>query len=404
MRQQQTRTPSNNCIYPQKTFPPLACIYGLLLCFLLVAAPSPARADGGAPNLAYVAGSAAGISVIDVAQKAVSRTIAVKSDPHTVLLSPDGRYLYVTQPQLGQVMILAAGTGNTICTAALPGQPQFLALDVNSSSLYVGGSGSDRVTDLDTGNCKSRRVFQAPAPIAGVALALAQINLADGQDTQLWATTTHGIAIFNAQNGKSLRYISLQDEPRALAIPPGRTAYITTRQGNIIAIDTNSYQNTNVITGGSYGPMDFDESTGEVYVPDALHDQLDVLSPVVVGYKHPHEPERTWSFASAPQSVAITNDGQLGFVALAGGQVAMLDLPGKQTVINLHVGGAPRFIITGLYPPLAPLNPQEATLSGILITIGADALLAVMLIAPTVYFLYRRFGRGRKQAWEKPAQ
>lgn len=401
MKPQHTRTFSDNCIY-QKTWLPLACLYGMLLCLLLAAAPLPAHADGGAPNLAYVAGSAAGISVIDVAQKAISRTIAVKSEPHTLLLSPDGRYLYVTQPQLGQAMILAAGTGNTICTTSLPGQPQFLALDVNTSSLYVAGPGSTSISSLDTSNCKIKRTFQAPDPITGVALALPQINLADGQDTQLWAATIHGIAVFSAQNGKRLHNFLLSDEPRALTIPPGKTAYATTIQGTVIAIDTNSYQNMRIMTGGVYGPMDFDEATGEVYVPDARHNQLDVLSPVVVGYGHPHEPQRTWSFASAPQSVAITNDGQLGFVALAGGQVAMLDLPGKETVVTLHVGGSPRFIITGLYPPLAPLSPQEATLSGILITIGADALIAVMLIAPTIYFAYRRFGRARKRGQEKP--
>lgn len=403
MKQQQTRTFSTNW-HHQITSLILVCSYGLLLCLLIPSTQLPARADGGAPNLAYVAGSAAGISVIDVATKTISRTIAVKSDPHALLLSPDGRYLYVTQPQSGQLMMLAAGTGNTICTTALPGQPQFLALDVNTSSLYVAGKGSSRVTTLDTGNCKIKRTFQAQAPITGVALALEQINLADGQDTQLWATTTHGIAIFNTQNGKKLQSLSLPDEPRALAIPPGRTAYITTEQGTIKAIDTNNYQSMIIMTGGSYGPMDFDESTGEVYVPDAKRDQLTVLSPVVVGYSHPHEPERTWNFSSAPNSVAITNDGQLGFVALTGGQVAMLDLPGKQTVVNLHVGGTPRFIITGLYPPLAPINPQEATLSGILITIGAYGLIAVMLIAPTIYFTYRRFGRSRKLGQEKPTQ
>ncbi|GCE24034.1 YncE family protein [Dictyobacter kobayashii] len=371
-------------------------IYGLLLCLLIPPSRLPAYADGGAPNLAYVAGSATGISVIDVAQKAISRTITTTGDPHALLLSPDGRYLYVTRPTVGQLAILAASTGNAICTASLPGQPQFLALDVNTSSLYVAGKGSRRVTALDTGNCRVKQTFLAQDMVNGVALAYPQINLNNGQDTQLWATTASGITVFNARTGQTIQSISMTAEPRAVAIPPGRTAYVTTGQGTINAIDINNYHSMLVIAGGAYGPMDFDESTGEVYVPDARHDQLDVLSPVAVGYARPHEPERTWTFASPPSSVAITNDGQLGFVALAGGQVVMLDLPGQQTITMLHVGGSPHFIITGLYPPLAPNSPQEATLSGILVTIGAYGLIAVMLIAPTGYFLYKRSARRRK--------
>jgi hypothetical protein len=66
----------------------------------------------------------------------------------------------------------------------------------------------------------------------------------------------------------------------------------------------------------------------------------------------PYEPNRIIHLHSAPQSVAITSDGQLGFVVLSGGKVMILDVPGRQTVNTIDVGGTPHFIITGLYPPL----------------------------------------------------
>ena len=63
----------------------------LLMLLLLVGMFSPsAYADGGAPQLAYVAGAAQGISIIDIAQRRVTGTIAVAGSPRTVLLSPDG--------------------------------------------------------------------------------------------------------------------------------------------------------------------------------------------------------------------------------------------------------------------------------------------------------------------------
>src|SRR5712692_6614267 len=89
---------------------------------LLVGLLSPtAHADGGAPQLAYVAGTAQGISVIDIARRRVTGSITVAGNPRTVLLSPDGSVLYVTQPALGQVTVITAKTGKTLCTSSLPG-------------------------------------------------------------------------------------------------------------------------------------------------------------------------------------------------------------------------------------------------------------------------------------------
>ena len=78
-------------------------ILALQLAFILFCLPSSpkASADGGAPNLAYVAGTASGVSVIDVGQAKVTKTIAIAGDPHMILLSPDGQFLYATQASLG---------------------------------------------------------------------------------------------------------------------------------------------------------------------------------------------------------------------------------------------------------------------------------------------------------------
>ena len=77
--------------------------------------------------------------------------------------------------------------------------------------------------------------------------------------------------------------------------------------------------------------MDYDAVTGEVYVPDQQNQQLDVLTLWTPGtVSIPHEPNRIVHLNSSPQAVAITSDGQLGFVALAGGKVAMLDVPGRK--------------------------------------------------------------------------
>src|SRR2546425_5039510 len=100
-----------------------------VLPLLSLCSPLQVRADGGAPNLAYVAGGSKGISIIDIMQQKVTSTIAVAGDPHTLYLSLDGRFLYVTQPTLGRVAMVSAQTKQVLCSANLPGQPSLLAFD-----------------------------------------------------------------------------------------------------------------------------------------------------------------------------------------------------------------------------------------------------------------------------------
>jgi DNA-binding beta-propeller fold protein YncE len=130
--------------------------------------------------------------------------------------------------------------------------------------------------------------------------------------------------------------------------------------------------------------MDYDANTGEVYVPDRQHKQLDVLTPVMASTTlTPHEPARIIHLSSSPQSVAITSDGQLGFVALSNGQVLMLDVPRRSIVTSIAVGGSPQFIITGLYPPVnSPIStPQQtATTPSSETPIGRPFLIVLMVL------------------------
>ncbi len=60
----------------------------------------------------------------------------------------------------------------------------------------------------------------------------------------------------------------MQDEPQYVCIPPGTIVYVTTHRGTVEAVDLNTRQVLlRLLSGGMFGPMDYDASTGEVYVP-----------------------------------------------------------------------------------------------------------------------------------------
>jgi DNA-binding beta-propeller fold protein YncE len=144
--------------------------------------------------------------------------------------------------------------------------------------------------------------------------------------------------------------------------------------------------------------MDYDALSGEVYVPDARHNVVDVLAPVDLEMSTlPPEPEHVFHLPASPQSVAITNEGQLGFVAMRGGSVSMLDLLGRQIVYTVFVGGTPHCIITGLYPPALVPKPPSVSVQ----VIGQQpivgrvfwaALVAVLLVIAglALFFMRRR--------------
>ncbi len=337
-----------------------------LLLFLVGIFSSSVHADGGAPQLAYVAGTVQGISVIDIAQKRVTRTITEAGDPHTILLSLDGSALYVTQPALGQVTIIKAKTGKTLCSINLPGQPSLLALSLDSTVLYAAGQGDTNVRALDPQTCAVKQTFETHEPVYGLAVtASTAANATPSTPNQLWITGTTSITIFET-NGQQLGTVPIVGGPQYITIPGGFTAYVSTRQGTVVAVDLNSRQVLRTLLNeGQFGPMDYDANTGEVYVPDRKHNQLDVLAPIVADTTVTQpEPARIIPLKSSPQSVAITSDGQLGFVALSNGQVLMLDVPRRSIVTSFTVGGTPHFIITGLYPPAnVPLStPQQGTI------------------------------------------
>lgn len=370
-------------------------LFLVLWSLFLLTLPTPkALADGGAPNLAYVAGSAQGLSVIDIGQQKVTQHIALGGDPAAVYLTLDGRYVYVAQPDMNRVTMLAASTGTVVCSARIPGQPSLFAFDAGVNLLYIAGQGASGITALNGNSCTIKKTIATKGPVYGLATAEVGTGPNGGTGNQLWFATSDAVNVYQ-QN--AIQSIPVPGGPQYLTIPPGATVYATTRQGSIVAVDLQSLQATKpLFSGGDFGPMDFDAYTSQVYVPDKAHNRLVVLTPLTYGSDTvPPEPNHIISLDAAPQSIAVTSDGNLGFVALASGKVAMLDIPGKTLINTISVGGTPRFIITGLYPPPATNSPP-ITASGqpipttLLYIMVVVALFLLAVIAVLVILAQRR--------------
>jgi DNA-binding beta-propeller fold protein YncE len=352
----------------------------------------PAYADGGAPNLAYVAGAGQGVGMIDIAQQSVTRSFAVAGGPDMLLLSPDGSLLYVTQPAAGSVVALAARTGQVICRATFPGHPALLALSVDATVLYVAGLNETTILALNAQTCAQEHSFRVPEPVHWLAATLSNATN-DVPHTQLWMAGVNAVSVLNDQ-GQVLDTISVAGDPQFLCLPGALTAYVATRQGSVIAIDMLTHRMiATLLTGGHFGSMDYNAVTGEIYLPDQHLQRIDVLAPVLDGMAVlPREPASVLPVNGSPQAIAITNDGQLGFVALSNGQVAMLDIPGRSLIKTVVVGGSPRFIITGGYPPSTVPSPISPAASSPVLALASTAAAALLLLGVLggIFWLIRR--------------
>jgi YVTN family beta-propeller protein len=202
------------------------------------------------------------------------------------------------------------------------------------------------------------------------------------------------LSVITTNDLHTVATIALPDAPCALTIPAaGGIAYVATCSGKALAVGLASHQVLGVLLsdlGGEPGLMDYDAVTGQLYVPVPEKDHVVILRPAGIradgSLLAPVEPLRTLTFSGAPSAVAITFDGVLGFVAGSGsGQVVEMDVATRQTLSTVSVGGAPRAIVTGPYPPA--LNRQTANILTTLVYVVfalALAIFAVLMVRNTV--------------------
>jgi YVTN family beta-propeller protein len=361
-----------------------------------VASPRLARADGGAPNLAYVAGGGAirgDLVIIDIGQRRVTGRIPLGSDPAGVVLSADGRDAYVTEAGADRVAIV--DTHGQRVTATMPAGPRpgplALALSGSTPLLYVADSGGSTVTVLDPeGRRVVATILVGQRPM-GIAVAGPSSGIRNPDDAEVYVANAESdtVSVISVARRQVVATIAAPGGPLGVVIPAtGGIAYVSTHAGAVLALSLADRRLLGTVLRapqGTLGAMDYDGVTGQIYVPDAANGVVDVLAPVAATNggatpSFPAEPARTLPIGGGPAAVAITFDGAYGFVAeQRAGRVAMLDAPSHRVLATVAVGGAPSAIITGPYPP--SVSSQTAFLIDIIVIAAILAMMVWGLIA-----------------------
>jgi YVTN family beta-propeller protein len=237
-----------------------------------------------------------GIGVIDLKSQQLIHTYPSGIDPETFALSHDGRTLYVSNEDSGQLSALDVTQGSLRVTVPVGTEPEGVAVSADDRIVYVTCETSNAVYVVDAHSMKV--LAQIPTQKRPRALYLARHAHLGYVTDEFGAALT----VFDTTDYKVVKTLDLGDpkvvRPMGIASPDGgRHLYVTTgRFGALLEIDTESGQIIRTI-----------DKVGE----------------------------RPWG-------VALSPDGNTAYTANGpGGDVSIVDLKSGRVTARVKVGGSP---------------------------------------------------------------
>src|ERR1051325_7343834 len=94
------------------------------------------------------------VAVIDTAQNRVVSTIAVPKGPHGLVITPDGRKVYVSSDGASTVSVIDTATDKIVASIDVGTNPHGLAMSRDGRKVLVSAFGSNRALIIDTATDK----------------------------------------------------------------------------------------------------------------------------------------------------------------------------------------------------------------------------------------------------------
>jgi len=277
------------------------------------------------------------VAVIDTAQNTVLSTIAVPKGPHGLVVTPDGRKVYVSSDGASTVSVIDTAADRVVASIDVGANPHGLAISGAGSRVLVSGWGSNRALVIDTATDRVIGEVPIAQPHNGT---LSQ----DGRTAWVASQQQGATALvrLNLATWKEVARVPLDKTPRGLELSPdGRRVFFTLAGVNAIQVlDTATNEIVTQIPVGTsphYTPFTPDgrwalaviQGPGELGILDTTSNTL--AGTVAVG-KAPH-----WSTSSSDGHTAyVTNEGS--------NDVSVVDLANRTVTATIAVGNAPRKI------------------------------------------------------------
>lgn len=238
--------------------------------------------------------SADGIGVIDIASLKLLRVLRGVSDPEQMVVTPDGKHLYIASEDTGTAVIVDVESGAILGSQQVGGEPE------------------------------------------GVGIS------PDGRFVYMTSEEDHQVSVLSTQSQTVIKQFSVGKRPRQAAFSSdGKRAYVTGEMdGTVAVIDATSHDvvHTIQLTGDLVRPMEVDLSPDNrvVYVTTGRGRTLVAIDAAT------NEPVKQVTVGIRPWGLAVSPDGKKLFTANGpSDDVSVVDAESFQVIATVPVGTSP---------------------------------------------------------------
>jgi YVTN family beta-propeller protein len=177
--------------------------------------------------------AADGIAVVDLASRRIVRTLRGVSDPEQIDISPDGKRLYVSSEDAGELLTLDT-EGKVLSRLAVGSQPEGVTVSPDGRTLLATSEEDNKVTVVDLAG--------GPRVAGSVPTGARPRNSAflPGGRALVGGEFGSSLTLIDLARPRALRTIALgsEDRPMNLRHGTGAIVYVTTgRGGKLLKID-----------------------------------------------------------------------------------------------------------------------------------------------------------------------
>jgi YVTN family beta-propeller protein len=306
------------------------------------------------------------VAVVDTGERRVIGTIPVPAGPHGLVITPDGRKVYVSSDGASTVSVIDTATDRVIGQIEVGANPHGLAISPDGRQILVSGFGSNRAVLIDT--TTDRVVGEIPVPQPHNA------TISPDGRTAYVASQSQGataLVAVDLTRRTVMGRVPLDKTPRALDwSPDGARVYFTVAGAAAIQVlDPTTSQITRQIPVGA--SPHFAPFTGDGRIALAVAQgpgELQLVDPAM------NAVSAAVAVGSAPHWVASTSDGRLAYVTNEGSNdVSVVDLTSRRVLATIPVGNAPRKV--AVQPGPAAGTAATTTAPGATAATGAKTLM-----------------------------
>ena len=323
----------------------------LTLMLLAISMPMAWLAEAAAAPKAYVGlFKDNAIAVLDTGTNRVQGTIPVPQGPHGIVITPDGRKVYVSSDGASTVSVIDTQTDKIMRSIEVGTNPHGLAITPDGRQVLVGGFGTNQVLLIDTSN--DQIVGRLPVPMPHNS-ALSPDGRMAYIGSQQQGTTA--VVILDLLQGTQVGTVPLEKTPRVLTLSPdAKQLYVTVAGADAVqVVDLTSQRVVGQIPVGA-SPHHL------VMLPNGTAGLVVSQGPGTLEFFDPtrHTVNHTIRVGTNPHWLAVSTDGRTAYVTNEGSQdVSVVDVASSTVTATVQVGNAPRKIVVQPGPVVQGMTP-----------------------------------------------